>query len=63
MAYTEARKRANEKYLASMRRIAIRMKPEEKERIESVCKAQGMSMQGYIKAAIAEKMERDGVAQ
>lgn len=59
--YTEARKRANEKYNAkSYDRINIAIPKGEKGKIKSHAEQRGESVNGFIKRAINETMERDG---
>lgn len=59
--YTEARKRANEKYNAkSYDRINIAIPKGEKGKIKSHAEQRGESVNGFIKRAIDETMERDG---
>lgn len=58
--YTEARKRANEKYNAkSYDRINIAIPKGEKGKIKSHAEQRGESVNGFIKRAIDETMERD----
>lgn len=61
--YTEARKRANEKYNAkAYDRINIAIPKGEKEIIKAHAEKGGESMNGFIKRAIDETMERDKAA-
>jgi hypothetical protein len=57
----EQRKEANEKYLAKMDEIRIRMQKEGnlKETIQEHAKRRGESVNGFIIRAIIETMERD----
>lgn len=58
--YTEARKRANEKYNAkSYDRINIAIPKGEKDIIKAHAEQRGESVNGFIKRAIDETMERD----
>ena len=41
-------------------RIPLDVRPEEKERIKEAAKRENMTVGGYIKEAIAEKIEREG---
>ena len=50
--YTEARKKANEKYLAKQAEIKLRIKPEEKKIIEEKARAAGKSVNQYIKDSV-----------
>lgn len=47
--YNEARKKANNKYLAKFQKIEIRVLPEEKKKIEAAAAAAGQSVAQYIK--------------
>lgn len=59
--YTEARKRANEKYNAkSYDRINIAVPKGEKAKIKAHAEHRAESVNGFIKRAIDETMERDG---
>ena len=57
----EQRKNANERYLAKMDEIRIRMPKESglKEAIQDHAKLTGESVQGFIIRAIQETMERE----
>lgn len=58
--YTEARKRANDKYNAkAYDRINIAIPKGDKERIKAHAEQQGKSLNGFVKRAIDETMERD----
>lgn len=57
VGYNEARKRANEKYLAKFERIAIRIEPDFKKEIERKAQEQGKSVQAYVIEAIKKNME------
>lgn len=60
--YTEARKKANEKYNAkAYEEIKVRVYKGEKEKIKAHAEAQSESVNGFIKRAIDETMERDRV--
>ena len=62
--YTEARKKANEKYNAkAYDEIKIRVKKGEKETIKAHAESKGESLNGFINRAIDETMERDNVAE
>lgn len=58
VGYNEARKRANEKYLAKFERIAIRIEPDFKKEIEAAARDDGKSVQAFVIEAIKEKIER-----
>ena len=57
----EQRKKANEKYLATLDTITIRMPKESglKEAIQAHADAGGESVNAFILRAVAEAMERD----
>lgn len=57
----EQRKQANEKYLATMDRLVIRVPKESglKEAIQTHSDLRGESMQAFILRAIQTQMERD----
>ena len=57
----EQRKKANEKYLATLDTITIRMPKESglKEAIQAHAEAGGESVNAFILRAITETMERD----
>nr|DAQ71847.1 MAG TPA: hypothetical protein [Bacteriophage sp.] len=57
----EQRKKANEKYLATLDTITIRMPKESglKEAIQAHAEAGGESVNAFILRAVAEVMERD----
>ena len=58
--YTEARKRANEKYNAkAYDELKIRVPKGEKEQIKAHADTQGESLNGFVKRAIDETMKRD----
>ena len=57
---TKAHLEGNARYLATMKTISLRMKPEEHEAIKAAaeCKTGG-SVQGYILQAVRERMDRE----
>lgn len=57
----EQRKQANEKYLATMDRIVVRVQKDSglKEAIQAHADLHGESMQAFILRAIQAQMERD----
>ncbi|MEE0059214.1 MAG: hypothetical protein UE295_00120 [Acutalibacteraceae bacterium] len=58
--YTEARKRANEKYNAkAYDEIKFRVPKGEKDIIKAQADKVGESVNGYIKKAVDERMERE----
>ncbi len=56
---SEARKRANETYLKTQDEIKIRVPQGQKAEIQAHAEARGESLNGFVKRAIAETMERD----
>ena len=59
--YTEARRRANEKYNAkTYEEIKVRVHKGQKEVIKAHADKQGESVNGFVKRAISETMQRDG---
>lgn len=61
MAYTESRKKASIKYAKEkLKRVPLDMQKTDYERLAAVASAAGHSINGYIKQAIAEKIEREG---
>ncbi|MCH5299016.1 MAG: hypothetical protein J1E96_04555 [Ruminococcus sp.] len=58
--YTEARKRANEKYNAkTYEEIKVRVYKGEKANIKAHAESKGESLNGFINRAIDETMQRD----
>lgn len=58
--YTEARKRANEKYNAkAYDEIKTRVKKGKKDIIKAHAESKGESLNGFVNRAIDETMERD----
>ena len=57
---TKAHLEGNARYLATMKTISLRMKPEEHEAIKAAAEHKnGGSVQGYILQAVRERMERE----
>ncbi len=62
--YTEARRKANEKYNAkTYDEIKVRVLKGRKDEIKSAAEKQGQSLNGYIVNAIDEKMERNSTKE
>lgn len=59
MPLSEKKRISNNRYLASMKTIALRMKPEEHCAMKSAAAVAGQSLQGYILQAVRERMERE----
>ena len=62
MPLTEARKKANEKYIQNnYKQVKLSMPNAEAEALEEYCKAIECSKAGFIRQAIKEKMEREPI--
>lgn len=60
MTLTEAQKKANTKYREkSIKRIPLDVQKDKYEEIKSAADRSGESVNGYIKKAIYERMERE----
>lgn len=59
MPLSEARKRANQKYIEKQGEIKVRVSKERKTIIQSHAEARGESVNGFINRAIDHEMERD----
>lgn len=59
MPLSEKKKISNNRYLASMKTIALRMKPDEHCTMKEFATAANQSLQGYILQAVRERMERE----
>lgn len=62
MALSEKKRITNNRYLAKLKSITLRAKPEDVEAMKSAADGAGQSLQGYILQAIAERMEREQAA-
>ncbi len=59
--YTEARRRANEKYNAkTYEEIKVRVHKGQKDVIKAHAESKGESVNGFVNRAIDETMQRDG---
>lgn len=58
-AKTEAQKRAQRRYMAGVATIQVRTTTDERDSIHAHAQARGESVNGFIKRAIRETMERD----
>lgn len=56
---TKAHLASNARYLAKLKTITLRMRPEEHERIKAAAERSNGSVQGYILDAVRERMERE----
>lgn len=62
--YTESQKKASLKYAReNLKRVPLDLKKEEYERLSEAAKSVGMSINGFIKAAINEKIVHDSEQQ
>lgn len=62
MTQTEAQKRATAKYKKeALKRIPLDVQKGKYEKIKAAATQAGKTVNGYIKEAIDEKMERDGL--
>lgn len=60
MPLTESQKKANTKYREkSIKRIPLDVQKEKYEEIKAAATAAGESVNGYIKKAVDQRMERD----
>lgn len=57
---TDAKRAGNARYLAKMKTLTIRMKPEEYVTIQAAANRTGDSVQGYILQAIRTRIEQEG---
>ena len=56
--YTEAQKRASEKYQKSLANLSIKLKREEYDRIKAAADAEGVPLRQFVLAAIHEKIDK-----
>jgi hypothetical protein len=64
VALTEARKKANEKYIQNnYKQVKLSMPKAEAEVLEEYCKAKECSKAGFIRQAIKEKMDREPITE
>lgn len=61
MPYTEAQRRATDKYQKTLSNISIRMNKEEFARIKSAVEKSGIPLRQFVLSAINEKIERDNL--
>lgn len=59
MPISDARKRANQKYIDKLDELKVRVPDGYKDKIKSHAQAMGESVNSFIGRAIAETMERD----
>lgn len=56
--YTEAQKRASEKYQKSLANLSIKLKREEYNKIKAAADAEGVPLRQFVLAAINEKIDK-----
>ena len=56
--YTEAQKRASEKYQKSLANLSIKLKREEYDKIKAAADAEGVPLRQFVLAAINEKIDK-----
>ena len=59
---SEARLKANKKYLSQFKDVKIRLKPNEHEELQEHAKNTGESVAAFIKRAIVETIKRDNAS-
>lgn len=57
--FTEARARANKKYMERFVEVKVRMTPERRAEVQTHAQEMGESTTAFINRAIGETMERD----
>ena len=61
--FTEARARANKKYMEKFVEVKVRMEPERRDTIKAHAESQGESVNSFINRAIDNQIERDKASQ
>ena len=61
--YTEARARANKKYMEQFVEIKVRMTPDKRSSVQAHAARMGESTTAFINRAIDEAMERDSAQE
>lgn len=56
--YTEAQKKASEKYQKTLANLSIKLKREEYDRIKEAADAEGVPLRQFVLAAIHEKIDK-----
>lgn len=59
MPISEARKRANQKYIEKQGELKVRMSKKRKEEIQAHAEARGESVNGFINRAVDTQMDLD----
>ena len=60
MPISEARRKANDKYIKAQDEIKIRVPKGHKDKIKAHAESKGESLNGFVNRAIDETVERDG---
>lgn len=64
LVLTEARKKANEKYIQNnYKQVKLSMPNAEAEELEIYCKKRECTKAGFIRQAIKEKMQREPIVE
>ena len=58
MSYTQAQKKATQKYLNTLKSLSIRIKDEDYTRYSNAAKKANMSLRAYVIKSIEEKIEK-----
>lgn len=56
--YTEKRKASNKRYMDKQARVVVWCSPDDKKEIETAAAAANESVNGYIKKAVRDRMEK-----
>lgn len=59
---TDAKRAGNARYLAKLKTITVRMRPETAANVRQAADAAGESLNAYIVGAVAQRMDRDASA-
>lgn len=59
---TDAKRAGNARYLAKLKTITVRMRPETAVNVRQAADAAGESLNAYIVGAVAQRMDRDASA-
>ena len=59
---TDAKRAGNARYLAKLKTITVRMRPETAANVRHAADAAGESLNAYIVGAVAQRMDRDASA-
>ena len=59
---TDAKRAGNARYLAKLKTITVRMRPETAVNVRQAADAAGESLNAYILGAVAQRLDRDASA-